>query len=182
MMPLMERYNASKVRLMALTALMTAVTIVFTLVVRIPVAPTRGYITLADVAVYFSAFAFGPLVGFLTAGLGTGLADLIGGYPHWMVLSFLIHGLQALAAGFIGRRGTLVSYVLAVLGGGVIMVAGYYGAAALLYGTGPALSEVIGNCLQVSAGGLVGIPLVFAVKKAYPPLADMTKPRSWEEE
>ena len=161
---------------------MTAVTIVFTLIVRIPVAPTRGYITLADVAVYFSAYAFGPLVGGLTAGLGTGLADLIGGYPHWMILSFIIHGLQGLLAGFIGRKGTLLSYILGVLAGGVIMVGGYFSAAAVLYGAGPALSEILGNCFQVAAGGLAGIPLVYAVRKAYPPLTEMTSRRSWEEE
>lgn len=161
---------------------MTAVTVVFTLIVRIPVAPTRGYITLADVAVYFSAFAFGPLVGGLTAGLGTGLADLIGGYPQWMVLSFLIHGLQAVLAGFIARRGTLVSLVLGALAGGAVMVAGYFSAAAVLYGTGPALAELGGNTLQVCVGGLAGIPLVFAVKRAFPPLTEMTKPKAWEEE
>jgi uncharacterized membrane protein len=178
----MEKKTNSRTRLMSLTGLMTGITIVFTLIVRIPVAPTRGYITLADVAVYFSAFAFGPVIGGLTAGLGTGLADLIGGYPQWMVLSFLIHGLQGLTAGFIGRRGKLGFLILGMLVGGVIMVAGYFTAGALLYGTGPALAELPGNSVQVLVGGLAGIPLVYAVRKAYPPLIDMTKPRSWEEE
>jgi len=35
----------------SLTASLTAVTLVSTLVVRIPFAPTRGYFTLADVGV-----------------------------------------------------------------------------------------------------------------------------------
>jgi uncharacterized membrane protein len=178
----MERYNASKIRLLALVGLMTAVTIVFTMIVRIPIPLTRGYITLADVAVYFSAFAFGPIVGGLTAGLGTGLADLIGGYPHWMILSFLIHGLQAVVAGFIGRKGTFPSMILGALVGAVIMVVGYSTAGALLYGVGPALSELPWNCVQSGVGAMVGIPLVVAVKKAYPALTEMTSSRSWEEE
>lgn len=178
----MDKNTLSKTRLIALTGLVTAVTIVFTLVVRIPVAPTKGYITLADVAVYFSAFAFGPLIGGLTAGLGTGLADLIGGYPQWMILSFFIHGLQGVIAGLIGRKGTLISMILGLLAGGFIMVGGYFFAASTLYGTGPALTELPGNCIQVLAGGLAGIPLVFAVRKAYPPLTGIIRSRSWEEE
>ena len=178
----MNKKNLSRTRIIALAGLMTAVTIVFTLIVRIPVAPTKGYITLADVAVYFSAFAFGPLIGGLTAGLGTGLADLIGGYPQWMILSFLIHGLQGVAAGWIGKKGTLASMILGLLVGGVIMVSGYFAAAAALYGTGPAITELPGNCVQVLVGGLTGIPLFYAVRKAYPPLGEMTRARSWEEE
>ncbi|MDC7219273.1 MAG: ECF transporter S component [Spirochaetales bacterium] len=178
----MERYNATKIRLLALVALMTAVTIVFTLIVRVPIPLTKGYITLADVAVYFSAFAFGPLVGGLTAGLGTGLADLIGGYPHWMVLSFIIHGLQAVVAALVARKKTLPSMIAGAFAGAFIMVAGYFTASAFLYGVGPALSDLPWNCIQVAVGALVGTPLMLAVKKAYPPLTELTSERSWEEE
>jgi uncharacterized membrane protein len=37
-------------RTIALLAIMVAVTCVFTLLIRIPIAPTRGYIHLGDVA------------------------------------------------------------------------------------------------------------------------------------
>jgi uncharacterized membrane protein len=46
-------------RIVAVVAILTAVTCVFTLLVRVPIAPTRGYINLADVGVYFAAFALG---------------------------------------------------------------------------------------------------------------------------
>src|SRR5574341_807884 len=91
-------------RTVALIAILSAVTVVFTLAVRIPFAPTRGYFTLADVGVYFAGFAFGPLIGFAVGGLGTGLADILGGYAHFAIWSFLIHGLQGLVAGLLGYR------------------------------------------------------------------------------
>ena len=47
---------------------------------------------------------FGPWVGAIAGGLGTGVADLLGGYAQWAPLSFLIHGLQALLAGLIARQ------------------------------------------------------------------------------
>jgi uncharacterized membrane protein len=164
----------------SLLAIMTAVTTVLTLLVRIPFAPTRGYITLADVGVYFSAFALGPVIGGIAAGVGTGLADAIAGYPQWMVLTFIIHGLQAVMAGYIARKGTLPLMIAGWAVGAIIMIAGYFAAGAALYGAGPAAAEIIGNAGQVVAGGLIGIPLVFAVRKAYPPIMNIGKSKSWE--
>ena len=158
------------VRTVTVVAIMIAITCVFTLLIRVPIAPTRGYITLADVGVYFAAFAFGPWIGFLAGGVGTGLADAIAGYPHWTILSFIIHGLQGLVAGYIGK-GNKVSWMLVGwVAGSVIMVVGYFVAAGILYGWGPAAVEFPGNIIQNVAGGLVGIPLVLAVRKAYPPM------------
>ena len=168
--------------MVSLVAILTAVTTVLTLLVRIPFAPTRGYITLADVGVYFSAFALGPIIGGIASGLGTGLADAIAGYPQWMILTFLIHGIQGILAGFLGRKGTVPSMILGWFVGGLVMVGGYLAAGSALYGFGPALAEVPGNIGQVAAGGVVGIPLVLAVRKAYPPLADLGKTKRWTNE
>lgn len=169
-------------RLVAVIAILIAVTTVFTLLVRIPIAPTRGYITLADVGVYFSAFALGPWVGAIAGGVGTGLADAIAGYPQWMVLSFFIHGCQGLVAGYIAKDRPFGWMLLAWLIGTIIMVAGYFGAGSWLYGVGAALTEAPGNLIQNVAGGIVGIPLVYAVRKAYPPISEFNKAKAWTEE
>ena len=81
--------------------MLTAVTAVFTYLVRIPIAPTRGYLNLGDVAVYFSAFTLGPFTALLSGGLGTALADLLAGYPQWIPISMLVHGLQGLLAALV---------------------------------------------------------------------------------
>ena len=166
-------------KMVALIAILTAVTTVFTLLVRIPFAPTRGYITLADVGVYFAAYALGPVVGGIAGGVGTGLADAIAGYPQWMILSFVIHGLQGVVAGLIGRKGKVGHMILGSIVGAVVMVVGYFAASAALYGVGAAAAEIAGNLFQNIAGALVGIPLVFAVRKAYPPIMQMGKGSTW---
>jgi len=166
----------------ALMAILTAVTAALTLVVRIPFAPTRGYITLADVGVYFAAFSLGPVVGLVAGGVGTGLADAISGYPQWMVFSFIIHGLQGLVAGLIGARSPLPRMIIGFLVGTVVMIAGYFIAGAALYGVGAAASEIPGNGAQNLAGAIIGIPLVFAVRKAYPPINEIGKAKTWEEQ
>lgn len=167
----------------ALIAVLTAITTVLTLIVRIPFAPTRGYITLADVGVYFASFALGPVVGAIAGGVGTGLADAIAGYPQWMVLSCIIHGLQGLLAGLIARRKDKIGFM--ILGwavGAVIMLGGYFLAELALYGVGAAASELLGNAFQNIAGGVIGIPLVFAVRKAYPPINEIGKAKAWKEQ
>jgi uncharacterized membrane protein len=170
-------------RSISLIASLTAVTIVFTLTMRIPFAPTRGYFTLADVGVYFASFAFGPIIGFIVGGLGTGLADILGGYAHFAIWSFLIHGLQGLVAGYLGYRKGWAGMVAGWIAGGVMMVGGYFLVELVLYGAGPALSEAgTINLPQVFVGGLAGLLLVSAVRRAYPQLDLLIRPRVWREE
>ncbi|RME44917.1 MAG: ECF transporter S component [Chloroflexi bacterium] len=169
-------------RTIALIAILTAVTIVFTLAVRIPFAPTRGYFTLADVGVYFAAFAFGPLVGFIVGGLGTGLADILGGYAHFAIWSFLIHGFQGLVAGYLGARRGWFGLIAGWLAGAVVMVAGYFLVELALYGFGPAAGEATTvNLPQVLIGGLLAIGLLIAVRRAYPQIDVFAQPRTWRE-
>ena len=159
------------VRSIALLAIMAAVTCVFTLLIRIPIAPTRGYIHLGDVAATFSAVAFGPWFGLIIAGGGTALADLLGGYPNWAPMTFVIHGLQGFVAGyiaFLGRHRTR-SMLLGAILGELIVVAGYFIVEWPLYGLNPALAELPGNAVQ-GLFGLLGVPLLMMVARAYPPI------------
>lgn len=157
-------------RVLAVTAVMTAIVFVLTRLVQIP-TPARGYIHLGDAGILFSAFAFGPWVGAVAGGLGTGLADITSGYPQWAIFSLLIHGAQGWAVGWTstrweGLRGLVLSTVL----GAVIVVVGYLIAGIILVGVGAALAELPLNIIQVTAGAVVGVPLFVAVRQAYPPI------------
>ncbi len=164
-------------------AILTAVTAVFTLIIRIPIAPTRGYINLGDVAIYFTAFTLGPVTAMIAGGLGTGLADIIGGYPQWAIISFFIHGIQGFAAGAVMRGAVRsgssvqdafpkIRVIFAGLLGTLIMVALYYLAGAAMSGFGPALAEIPGNIIQNVVGVVGGLLLTRAVYRAYPPVRD----------
>jgi uncharacterized membrane protein len=180
---MLRKRTALDPRTIALIAILSSVTIVFTLVVRIPFAPTRGYFTLADVGVYFAGFAFGPVIGFFVGGLGTGLADILGGYAHFAIWSFLIHGFQGLLAGLLGYRKGLPGLLAGWLIGAVVMVVGYFTVEYFLYGPGPAIAEATTiNLPQVAIGGLVGVLLVLAVRRAYPQVELLAQPRTWREE
>jgi len=164
-------------RMLAIVAVMTAVVFVLTLVIQIP-TPAKGYIHLGDTGVFFSAFAFGPWVGAIAGGLGTGLADAAAGYPQWAIFSFLIHGLQGLVAGWFYRRWlTTWGLISAAVIGGAIVVAGYLFAGMILSGVAAALAEVPLNIIQVAAGAVVAVPLFLADRRAYPPITRLGRPR-----
>jgi uncharacterized membrane protein len=175
-----ERRARNTTRIASLV-IMTAVTAVFTFMIRIPIAPTRGYLNLGDVAIFFSALIFGPWTALISGGLGTALADIISGYSQWAPLTFFAHGLQGLAAGFLfhriagadarlGQGRTFTGLLLAFLAGTVIMAGLYFAAGAFMFGPGAALVEVPGNILQNLAGIVAGTLLWSAVKRAYPPV------------
>jgi uncharacterized membrane protein len=178
-----EQATPAPVVRLALVAVLAAVTALFTYAVRIPVAPTRGYINLGDVAIYFSAFTFGPITAFVAGGVGTAIADLFSGYSQWAPISLVVHGLQGLVAGLIavtwasGEKPNLgqisLRWILAALAGTIIMCGGYLSAQIFMVGIGAALVELPGNVVQSVVGALGGIPLTLAVRKAYPPVRNL---------
>ena len=176
----MKRNNALT---LTITAVMIAVTAVFTIMARVPIPATQGYFNLSDVAIYFSAFAFGPWLGGVIGGVGAAIADLLAGYPQWAVLTLLAHGLEGLVAGYLARGKELPGLILAWAAGALVMMAIYFlGEGLVLTGWGPALAELPINLLQNVVGGVIGIPLFLAVRKAYPPLMNIGREITWREE
>ncbi len=154
----------------SLIAIMTAIVAVFTLVIRIP-SPIGGYVSLCDAAVTFASYAFGPFSGFLAGGLGAALADLIGGYPQWAVVSFIVHGVEALLMGLIVRKDSssiamrIIAAVVAVMivGGGYLFLTTLF----RLTVFSEAILEVPANIVQSAVGAVIGLALYSAVRKAY---------------
>ena len=170
----MEEKNRSNVSgHVAAIAVMTAVTMVFTYVVRIPVAPTRGYINLGDVAVFFTAFTFGPFTALISGGLGPAIADIVAGYSQWAPITLAAHGLQGLAAALVFRamKPMKASEPLGGLAGMIVMVGLYLLGGAFMVGFGAAAVEIPMNVLQNAVGIAGGFVLSKAVRRAYPPVS-----------
>ncbi len=169
------RQGEVNTRLIALMAIMSALVLALTVGVRVQ-TPIGGYIHLGDIAIYFAALAFGPVVGAVAGGVGTALADAIG-FPLFIVASLVVHGLQGYVAGRIGYGKTHWSFLaMAVFIGGVILVIGYFIAEVVFLGYAPAvaLQEVIPNIVQASSGA-VGALVYLAVRRAYPPIMRYSK-------
>ena len=160
----------------SLVAIMAAVVAVFTMVIRIP-SPIGGYISLCDAAVSFAAYAFGPFTGLIAGGLGAAFADLIGGFPQWALISFIVHGIEVLLMGLIVRKdSTSIPMLIIAALIAVIVVSGGYLMLTTLFGLtvfSEAILEVPGNIVQSAVGAVLGLVLYSGVRKAYRQLDDL---------
>ena len=111
----------------------------------------------------------GPWWGGAAAGIGSMLTDLLNGYAHYAPGTFVIKGCMAIAAALLakamGRKAG--GYVVSGIVAEVIMVAGYFGYAALLLGKGiGAAASIPGNLVQAVMGLAIGLILFFLLKRS----------------
>lgn len=153
-------------RKLMMAAMLAALTCIATMVIKIP-SPLQGYLNLGDCVVLCCGWLLGPAYGFLAAGIGSGLADVFGGYALYAPATFLIKGLMAVTAWTVhkpmdGRKGArLISGTLAEC----LMVGGYLAFESLLYGFGASLMNVPANAVQGLAGLVLGVLLADCLKK-----------------
>ncbi len=154
----------TKTKQIVMTALMAALACVATLVIKIP-SPLKGYINLGDCIVLAAGWLLSPSWGFLSAGVGSALADLLSGYVIYAPATFLIKGVMALVA-FYGfkwlhnRCGNLAARIISGIAAEIVMIVGYFIFAGFLYGFGPAVVNIPANAVQGVAGILIGIILM----------------------
>ena len=157
-----------KIRKLVISAMMAALTYVATMVIQIP-SPMNGYVNLGDCFVLLCGWLLGPWYGGAAAGIGSMLTDLLSGYGHYAPGTFVIKGLDALVAALLFRTlgRTSTAALVSGLVGEAIMVAGYFGYAALLLGKGlGAAASIPGNLVQAALGLLIGFLLLKVLQKA----------------
>jgi len=81
------------------TALMTAFVFITTSIIKIPVPFTNGYIHAGDMCIFIGAILLGPLPGAFVGGVGSALADFLGGYGQWVLPTLLVKGLMGFIVG-----------------------------------------------------------------------------------
>lgn len=184
--------NSSAIKTTVLAAAFAALTLLATSVLKIP-TPTMGYIHIGDTFVILSGVFLGPLVGGLAAGIGSGLSDLLGGYPVWAPGTFIIKFLTALVAALVfkafekaalSKDNKIFKGAIPISGvaGEIVMVIGYffYNIIMLIFANGgssdvtftiaavQSFAEIPFNIVQ----GLVGIILATIL---YPIIKKATK-------
>ena len=154
-------------RQVAAIGVMGALATIATMIFTFPIPATSGYFNLGDTIVIITSLTFGPVVGALAGGLGSGLADLLGGWYNWVIFTTLIKGTEGAVAGYLAgdpATRTFQKTIVAWLVGGVMMVGGYFVVQVFMYGVTAAVSELPFNMLQMIGAGLIGIPISNALK------------------
>lgn len=170
----------SNLKKVVMTALFAALACVATMSIRIPTPGTGGYIHPGDAVVILSGVILGPVWGLLAAGIGSAMADLLGGYFIYVPITFAIKGVVAFAAGILYQKlgRTSKSRYAAVIFGGIadmIFVAGGYFLCEIpLYGASSAAASIPANLIQ-GISGLVIAFVLYPILLAVPDIREMTQ-------
>lgn len=164
-------HSTTTLHKLVLSALFAALCCVTTLLVQFPTI--GGYTNVGEAMCLLAGLVLGPWYGFFAAGIGSGLADLLAGYAHYVPGTFLIKGLVALVVALLVRpslkKGAplpLWRVALLELPSELVMIVGYFGYKALILGKGlAAATSVSNNLVQAVIGMVVSVLLYGALRK-----------------
>jgi uncharacterized membrane protein len=145
-------------------ALFCALVVVATIIIRLPIPATGGYFNLGDTIIFIASALLGPVFGMIAGGVGSALADVIGGFFQYAPWTLVIKGIEGLIAGLLVRAlgadpktvpGMLLAFGSFIIAG-LWMTAGYFGAEYVMYGLdwAPPTAELPFNLVQ---GGLSAV-------------------------
>ena len=158
------------VKKLTMAGVMAALVFVMTYVPKVPVPVTGGYVHLGDGAIFLSVLLLGPL-GIPSAAIGSGLADILGGYMVYALPTMAIKALVALIAWKIWKEGAWLRAVVAFILAEAAMVAGYFAFESVMYGAAAAWAAVGANCIQ----GIAGVALGLVCHGLYPRMKKIVK-------
>ncbi|MFX1279451.1 MAG: ECF transporter S component [Promethearchaeota archaeon] len=156
---------------LSITGVFSGLICVLTIVISIPIPATQGYINIGDAGVMICGLMFGPLIGGLSGGIGSCLADILLAYPIYAPGTLVIKGLEGFLVGLIAdpkKNFEKINYrdILGVIAGGFLMAYGYFLYEIFIYGVVAAVYELILNgIIQFGLGGIIAITLIAATRK-----------------
>jgi uncharacterized membrane protein len=85
----------------AVTTVCTAFVCVATIIFSVYVPSTQGFFNMGESMVFLSALLFGSFVGAFAGGVGSMLADLLLGYPHYAPATLIVKACEGYIVGFL---------------------------------------------------------------------------------
>ena len=159
----------TKTQKIVISSMLAALCCVATMIIKIP-SPLKGYLNLGDCIVLLSGWLLSPFYGFMAAGIGSGLADVLSGYVVYAPATFLIKGVMAVVAHICFKRtcnrlGNTISRIIGGILAEFVMVSGYFVFEGFMYGFVPSAVNIAANCMQGIAGIVIGLILVKVFEK-----------------
>lgn len=114
-----------------------------------------GYTHLGTLAMFLIAVKYGKFYGMISAALGMTIFDVLGGWLVWAPGTFVVRLFAGYVFGLLaesskGQGKSLVKNVLSLLGGGLVILVGYYVFESIVISDFiTATASIIGNVLQL---------------------------------
>lgn len=163
--------NEKSIKNLVFSALGIALVAICTMVIKVPVPATGGYVNFGDIMIFIVSIILGKKNGFLAGAFGSCLADILMGYIIFAPGTFIIKGIEGFLCGFIYEKlKDRINSVL-VIGGaclisGLFMVFGYFIYETLIFTIEYSIAAVIPNLVQGIVSAIAAIPMAIAFKKA----------------
>ncbi len=146
---------------LTMIGLFMALICIATMFFKIPIP--YGYAHLGNGFIFLAALFTGNVGAMLAAGLGSALADVLGGWYTWVIPTLLIKSVMGLVTAMILPRPFRIKSfrtLLAVLAGAGVMITGYTVAGSIIYGSVAAgVTQIPG----LAAENAVGIILFYVI-------------------
>ncbi|WDC83893.1 ECF transporter S component [Caloramator sp. mosi_1] len=156
-----------KVSKIVTLAMAIALVTVCTMVIRIP--SIKGYTNFGDIMIFVVAAVFGRKYGFIAGGLGSMLADLLGGYFIYAPATLIIKGIEGFIFAIVYEKlnqETTIATLIAGLIAATEMMLGYFAFNYYMNGYASAIGSLIpGDLTQGLVSSIVAVPIVIAIKK-----------------
>lgn len=162
--------TSNKTKKLTTTALFMALTCIATMIIKLPTPGTGGYVHLGDAFVILSGILLGPLYGAVAGGIGSALADLLGGYFIYVPITLIVKALMAFGVALIYHRltqslhNTIIKCVLCGVYATILVAGGYLFFESFLYGSA-ALASVPANIGQGISGLVISTILLPILQK-----------------
>lgn len=152
------------------TALFMALCCIATMIIKLPTPGTGGYVHLGDAFVVLSGILLGPVYGALAGGIGSALADLLGGYFIYVPITLIIKAVIAGGVGLIYHKlaknlhNSIVKCILCGIYSTLMVALGYLFFEFFIYGSA-ALASVPANLMQGLSGLIISTILLPILQK-----------------
>lgn len=156
------------IRGMVYVSLFAALVCVATFMFKVPSVVTNGYVHLGDGFIFIAVILLGGKKGAYAGSIGAALADLLGGYSHYAVPTFIIKGVMALIMAYVINKmnnNSKLGWIMGAVAGSVWQIAAYYLVGSLMVGSFVStIMDIPGNAVQSAVGILVAVVFSAAFK------------------
>lgn len=154
------------IRTIAVCAVFTALTCVFTMFIQIPTGSAGGMVHIGNIPLFIAAAFFGKRTGSVVGGVGMALSDLLTGWVPWAPITLITVGIMGFVyALIVDRKPTLVRLIIASVAVLAVKVAGYYIGETIMYGSFLVpLASIPGNIIQIGVNSVIAIPVILILR------------------
>ena len=160
--------NDKKTKSIIYTALFAALVCVATFIIRIPSIVTNGYVHLGDGFIFIAIILLGKKNGALAGAIGASLADMLSGYSHYILPTFIIKLVMGYVMGLIIEKlpSNKSGWLIGATVGSLWQIIAYYIVGSLFIGSFiTTLMDIPGNFMQSLVGIVITLLLSGQLKK-----------------